>query len=239
MVGSGPVPRDLDVLLHEAGAHWRARQVFEAVPLAPRPVRPYARVTSGLLIPAVGLAAVVVVTGAVIALGPLQFSGAGADATSSLEPGTSHPVASEPVPRLSPVELEAARLRVVEAVNTDPSNFGVPYLDGGTLVVPYLNEEARASVEAQVTLGLAVRWEKVEYSRTELRRIASEISDLRLAGVSGVSSGTSRNRVIVYVVPWGSVDEVRRAVAAYGAAVTVEISSDFPIVQPALPTAAS
>lgn len=128
-------------------------------------------------------------------------------------------------------------MRVVEAMSADPSNFGVPYLDGGTLVVPYLNEEARAAVEAQVTPGLAVGWEKVQYSRSELRRIASEISDMRLVGVFGVSSGTSRNRVIVYVVPWGSVDEVRRAVAGYGPAVIVETSSDLPIVQPVLPTA--
>lgn len=237
MARSDPAPRDVDVMLHEAGAHWRARQVFAAVSPARRHLRPYARVTSGLLIPAVGLAAVVAVAGAVIALGPLRFSGAGADATSSLEPGTSHPTATEPIPRLSPVELEAARLRVVEAVNTNPSNYGVPYLDGGTLVIPYVTEEARAAVEAQVTPGLPVRWEKVEYSQSELQRIASEISDLRLDGVFGVSSGTSRNRVIVYVVPWGSVDEVRTAVAGYGAAVVVEISSDLPIVQPVLPTA--
>jgi hypothetical protein len=140
---------------------------------------------------------------------------------------------------MSPVDLEAARMRVVAAVNNDPANFGVPYLDGGSLVVPYVNEEARAAVEAQVTPDLAVRWERVEYSQTELRRIASEISDLDLAaeGIFGISVGTSRNRVIVYVLPWGSVDEVRRAVAGYGDAVIVEISSEFPIVEPAVPTA--
>lgn len=224
-------------MLHEAGANWRARQVFAVVPLGPGHVRPNARVTSGLLIPALGLGAVIAIAAAVIAFGPLQHSGVGADATTSLAPGTSQPMSSEPVPRLSPVELEAARIRLVEAMNADPSGFGVPYLDGGTLVVPYVTEEARAGVEAQVTPGLAVRWEKVEYSRSELRRIASEISDLRLEGVFGVSSGTSRNRVIVYVRPAGSVDAVRRAVARYGAAVVVEISRDYPMVQPVLPTA--
>lgn len=105
MVMPDPARREVDDLLDEAGAHWRARQDFGVVPLAPRTARPYGRVASGLLIPAVGLAAAVAVAGAVIAFGPLKFSGAGAEA-SSHEPGTSQPMASAGALPLSPLELE-------------------------------------------------------------------------------------------------------------------------------------
>lgn len=236
MLNTDPARRDVDDLLDEAGAQWRARQVFEPVTLVPR-VKGSGTVLTELL-GAVGLAAVVAVAGAAIAFAPLRLDGTGAEATPSNRPGASPPTMSAGLPTLSPVAEEAALLRVVEAVNTDSSNFGVPYLDDdGTLVVQYFSEDARAAVEAQVTPGLAVRWEKVDYSRSELQRIASEIVDLKLRGVFGVSSGTSRNRVIVYVAPGGPIDEVRRAVAAYGAAVIVEVSSDVPVVLPAFPTA--
>ena len=236
MPNTDPIRHDVDDLLNEAGARWRARQAFEPVTLAPRAKG--SRAVSTELLSAVGLAAVVAVAGAAIAFAPLRLDGTGADATPSSRPGASAPTMSADVPTLSPVAHEAALLRVVEAVNTDSSNFGVPYLDNdGTLVVQYFSEDARAAVEAQVTPGLTVRWEKVEYSRSELQRIANEIVELKLPGVFGVSSGTSRNRVIVYVAPNGPIDDVRRAVEDYGAAVIVEVSSDLPIVVPALPTA--
>jgi len=135
-------------------------------------------------------------------------------------------------------DLEAARLAVIQAVNLDPDNFGVPYLDtDGVLVVPYVGANpGRPAIEQLLVPGLAIRWEQVEYPRSELRRIATEISDLRLPGVFGVSSGTNRNRVIVYVVPWGSVQDVSQLLTArYGDAVQVEFSTDIPLVLPATP----
>ncbi|HUG30192.1 MAG TPA: hypothetical protein VMQ65_06760 [Candidatus Limnocylindria bacterium] len=139
-----------------------------------------------------------------------------------------------------PIDPEEPLLRVIVAVNSDPINFGGVYLErggarDGELVIQYVGSNAgRAAVEARITPGLAVRWEKVEYSRGELLRIAREISDLRLAGVFGVSSGTSRNRVIVMVGPSGSVAEVSQVLAPkYGDAVVVEFSADVPVVLPA------
>jgi hypothetical protein len=139
-----------------------------------------------------------------------------------------------------PTDPEEPLLRVIVAVNSDLINFGGVYLErggarSGELVIQYVGSNAgRAAVEARITPGLAVRWEKVEYSRGELQRIAREISDLRLAGVFGVSTGTSRNRVIVMVGPSGSVGEVSQVLAPkYGDAVVVEFSADVPVLLPA------
>lgn len=218
---------DVDELLDSAGAQWRARQVFGAVSVEPRAVRPSRPLSSGLLSPAVGLVAVVAIAGTIISFAPTRFNGAGVEPSA---PASSVPTATEGgTPTFA--DVEAALMPVVEAVNTDQENFGVPYLgEDGILVVQYVSEEARANVETLVPSGLLVRWEKVEYSRAELRRIAGEISDLRLDGVFGVSSGTKSNRVIVKVLPGASIEDVSEALSVYGAAVRVEYSSDIPII---------
>lgn len=134
-----------------------------------------------------------------------------------------------------PNDLEEARLWVIGAVNSDPVNFGGVYIDSdAVLVIQYVGANAgRAAVEQRLTPGVAVRWEKVEHNRSELTQIAGEIMDLHLAGVFAISSGTSRNLVIVTVGPSGSVSEVSRVLAAkYGDAVHVEFSADIPVVQP-------
>jgi hypothetical protein len=129
-------------------------------------------------------------------------------------------------------EREAAMLKVVEAVNLDPDHFGLPYIaEDNALVVQYVDEAARAALEERVTPGVTVRWERVTYTQSELKRIAMEISDLRLDGVFGISSGTSENRVIVMVGPGGSVEEVSAVLTPrYGGAVRVEFSTDIPYV---------
>jgi hypothetical protein len=129
-------------------------------------------------------------------------------------------------------EREAAMSAIVVAANSDPDNFGVPYIDEDhALVIQYVNEAARAALEQQVTGGLTVRWEPVTYSQSELKRIAMEILDLRLDGVFGISAGSKENRVIVMVGPGGSLDEVSELLTArYGDAVRVEFSSDIPTV---------
>lgn len=224
----------IEDLLGDAGARWRARQVFDAVDVPPRIVQRKAAAMH-ILSPALGLVAVVVALWAVVAVGQVRFPGAGSAASPSADPSamTSGPIV------LTEAEQEAARIKVVEAVNSDAANFGIPFLaDDGVLVLQYFDEEARAVIAAQVPQGLEVRWEKVEYSQSELWRIASEIGDLNLDGVFAISTGTSRNRVVVKVGPSGSVDEVRQTLAAYGAAVLVEGSSDLPIALPGQPTEA-
>jgi hypothetical protein len=129
-------------------------------------------------------------------------------------------------------EREAARSEVTEAMYANQDVFGIPYLaDDGALVVQYVDEAARAELEEQVDPAVTVRWERVTYSRSELRRIASEISDRRLDGVFSISSGTIENRVIVMVGPGGSVEAVSALLEAqYGDAVRVGFSADIPTV---------
>jgi hypothetical protein len=226
--------RDIDTVLHDAGTEWRTRQVFGPVRLTPTGGRQSSRLA--ILGPnLIGLVAVLAVGVGVAGLGVTQLGGIG-----SSKPGPSTAVATERLeptnapPSLDAEGVEAARIAVVEAINADRANFGVPYVDeDGVLVIPYVGENAgRAAVEEVLTPGLAVRWEKVEYSRSELGRIADEIKDMHLEGVFAISSGTSQNRVIVKVGPWGSADEVSRALAGYGAAVLVEVSSDVPVILP-------
>lgn len=236
MAESDRDPRDVDSLLHEAGSHWRTRQVFEAVQIVPHSPSRSRTPVSGILSPAIGLITTLAIGVAILALGAGRFGGVGDDLATS-GPVASVPVTTGPSSALSSAEEEAAWLLLVEMVNTDPSNFGLPYIDGaGAMVVQYVNEDARAAVEAQMNRGLLIRWQMVEYSQIELRRIRSEISALRLEGVFSVSSGTSRNRVIVKVGPSGSVDKVAAALGKYGAAVVVESSDDLPLVIPVMPT---
>lgn len=100
---------------------------------------------------------------------------------------------------------EAAQLPVIEAVNADEVNFGGVYVDkDGTLGIQYVGGNAgRAAVERTVTAGVAVRWEKVEHSRSELKQITAKIKALDLEEVVSISAGTSRNEVIVTVGPKG------------------------------------
>ena len=68
MAKSDPTGRDIDSLLHEAGARWRERQVFEAVPIAPPAM---VRSESGLqrlVSSALGLVAMLAVGAAVVPL---------------------------------------------------------------------------------------------------------------------------------------------------------------------------
>jgi hypothetical protein len=135
---------------------------------------------------------------------------------------------------MSTLGVDDARLRVVQAVNENSSQFGIAYVEeDGTLVVQFVDEGAKVLLMSNIPDGLAIRWERVTYSRDELRRIAAEISDLELNGVFAVSSGTKSNRVVVKVFPGGPVEEVRAAVATFGAAVYVEESTDVPAVLPA------
>ena len=129
-------------------------------------------------------------------------------------------------------EREAAKQTAIEGANLDPDHFGVPYIDTDhVVVIQYVDEAARAALEERLNFVLVVRWERVTYSQSELMRIAHEISDLRLEGVFGVSSGTQANRVIVKVGPGGSVEEISELLAArYGDAVRVEYSTDIPTV---------
>jgi hypothetical protein len=129
-------------------------------------------------------------------------------------------------------EIEAAMSGVTEAMYAKQDDFGIPYLaDDGALVVQYIDEAARAALEDVVDPAVTVRWELVTYSRTELRQIAEEISELHLDEVFGISAGTIENRVIVMVGPGGSVEEVSALLAPrYGDAVRVEFSSDIPYV---------
>jgi hypothetical protein len=129
-------------------------------------------------------------------------------------------------------EREAAMSEVTGAMYANQDDFGIPYLaDDGALVVQYVDEAARAALEEQVDPAVTVRWERVTYSRSELRRVAGEISDLRLEGVFGISAGTIENRVIVMVGPGGSLEEVAELLAArYGEIVRVEFSTDIPVV---------
>jgi hypothetical protein len=222
----------IDELLAEAGAHWRDRQVFETVELTPRRIH-HTNTAVGLFNAALGLVAVVAVLGAVVIAGPLRL--VGLPVLASPSSGSVTPTSAPQL--LAGPELEAAKLQVIAAVNSDLEHFGVPYVaDDGVLVLQYFDEDARAAVEAQMPAGLEVRWEKIDYSRSELRRIASEIAGLNLDGVFAISSGTVRNRVVVKVGPSGSVDVVRQALARYGAAVEVETSSDVPVVLPGTTT---
>jgi hypothetical protein len=222
--------RRIDERLFDAGARWRSQQVFEPISMTPRLLRGRA----GSFAPAVGFLSVAVALGVVFVTGlPRVPTGAAGRGSPTSPTATSHPVA------LSASELEAARLRLVEAVNTDPAHFGVPYLDDdGTLVVQYFDEATRAALEAEVTPGLAVRWELVTYSRAELLRIAGEILAMDLPGVVGISPGNGTvNRVIVTVGRLGSPSEVSQALAEYGSAVLVEEDLNPPmIVVPLYPT---
>lgn len=128
-------------------------------------------------------------------------------------------------------DADAARVPLAEAVNGDPDNFGVPYLDeDGAFVVQYVGENlGRPAVERQLSPDLQLRWEKVDYSRSELRRIGADVRDLNLDGVVAISMGSQRNRVIVKVGPSGSVEKVAEAVSAFGKAVQVESTTDMPL----------
>jgi hypothetical protein len=138
----------------------------------------------------------------------------------------------------APTDPEEPILRVVRAVNSDPINFGGVYLErggarDGELVIQYVGSNAgRAAAEARITPGLAVRWEKVERSRSELDRIQDQIRERHLDGVAWIAIDTIRNQVKVGVVP-SYVDAVSLLVAgAYGDAATV-VASDYVVAQPA------
>ncbi len=138
----------------------------------------------------------------------------------------------------APINPDEPLLRVVRAVNSDPMNFGGVYLErggarDGELVIQYVGSNpGRAAIEARITPGLAVRWEKVERSRSELDRIQDQIRERHLDGVAWIAIDTIRNQVKVGVVP-SSVDAVSLLVAgAYGDAATV-VASDYVVAQPA------
>jgi hypothetical protein len=102
---------------------------------------------------------------------------------------------------MNPIDLEQAQLGVVEAVNTDPVNFGGVYLDAdGTLVILYVGTNAgRACVEAVLDPGLAVRWQQVERSQADLMRILRKIGNRNIEGVVAISIDTMNNQVDVLV----------------------------------------
>lgn len=245
-MSTGREGRDFDALLREAGARWRSQQVFGEVSASPDRIENAHRKGGSVGDPALGAVGLLLTAAVVLAvldvplglrLGAEGGDNIGAVATPGGDP--SLPVTTTAA-SLGPADLEAAQLAVIEAVNADPVNFGVPSIDNdGVLVIPYVGANAgRAAVEETISPGVAVRWEKVEHTRSELQRIAGEITDLNLNGVFAISSGTSRNLVIVYVGPGGSVSEVSQILAEYGDAVRVEFSSDIPVVLPAQPTAA-
>ena len=241
MSNSQDTSRDIDTVLVEAGATWRARQDFREVGVSidslgsrPRRMGSVGQIAGGFF----GLVATGALALAILVAGPIaQRLGPGGDAAETLASSgntTSTPVATAAT-NLSPAELAAAQLAVIEAVNADPANFAGVYIEkDGSLVIQYVGADAgRAKVEPTVISGLNVRWEKVDYSRTELSQIAQEIRTLNLKDVYSVSAGTSRNLVIVGVGPNGSLSEVSQLLAKYGDAVRIESSSEIPIVEPA------
>lgn len=182
-----------------------------------------------------GLAALGTVATVVFVVAPIRLGGGQPVPTGGglLSPVSTVRAASDDV------DPATAQLAVIEAVNADPVNFGGVYIaKDGVLVIQYVGTNAgRAAIEQVLTPAVSHRWERVDYSRSDLTRIATEVRGLNLEDVFAVSAGTSSNQVIVYVASEGSVSEVSRTLASYGGAVRVEFSSDIPVVGPAFPSA--
>jgi len=221
--------QDVDALLHDAGARWRSEQVFESVPVGPRVSR-----RTGMVAPmavAVGIVAIgAAATATTIVLRPRTDVGGQASA----------PAASSAGPSLGAAALEAAQIAVIEAVNADPTNFGGTYIDSdGTLVIQYFGANVgRPTVEKAITPGLVVRWEPVKRTGEELTRIHDAIVAAWPAGVFSVGIDTSRNQVVVTLMPGRPVGDVSDIVAAYGDAVRVETLAEIPVTVPGQVTTA-
>ena len=120
-------------------------------------------------------------------------------------------VATSTATATAPVDVEGARLAVVEAVDTDTMNFGGIYLDAGnTLVIEYVGANAgRAAVDSILDPRISVRWQQVDRSRAELDEIAASIKDSHLDGVVMIGIDTIHNQVEVTVSPSDKVGRFR------------------------------
>jgi hypothetical protein len=212
--------RDIDTLLHEAGAQWRTQQVFGDVRVSRPAVR--GRAFGRLVIGTLGIVVVGAVALGLATFAPRALENAGA--TGSPTP-TDTPVATTaPVASLSPAALEAAQLPVIEAVNADRVNFGGVFIDNdGTLVIQYYGANAgAAAVEPLIVPGLPVRWEQVTRTREELDRIHAEIVASWPNGVGGIGLDTIKNQVVVTVFDAAILSEITHELARYGDAVRIE-----------------
>lgn len=235
---------EIHELLEEAGAQWRARQIFGPVAVARgaidaprRDGRSFAALVGGVT----GAAAVAAIALAVFAVGlrPERPSGVGFDQqqgsltpqATSLMQATLPPVTATPsnVSATPATDPEVARLRVIEAVNGDPVNFGGVYLDeAGDLVIQYVGANAgRATVEEVLRPGMSVRWDKVDRSHADLMRLLRQVRERNLDGVSAISIDTLKNQVKVRVDP-GQADAISPILEReYGDAVAVESAPPF------------
>ena len=137
-------------------------------------------------------------------------------------------VATSTATATAPVDVEGARLAVVEAVNTDTMNFGGIYLDAGnTLVIEYVGANAgRAAVDSILDPRISVRWQQVDRSRAELDEIAASIKDSHLDGVVMIGIDTIHNQVEVTVSPSDKVGDLLGLLSSeYGAGVNVVAGS--------------
>ena len=101
-------------------------------------------------IAAAGAVAIAATVLAVFGLGPRFGELAGAGSHQATNAATQLPIEiNSTATATAPVDVEGARLAVVEAVNTDTMNFGGIYLDAGnTLVIEYVGANAgRAAVD--------------------------------------------------------------------------------------------
>lgn len=234
---------DIHELLAEAGAQWRARQVFGPVAVPSGAINARRRVSrsiSALAGRLIGAAAVAAIALAVVAVAPRpeRPSGVGFDQpASSLTPPATSALATRLSASSTPgnysvtpaTDPEAASLRIIEAVNGDPVNFGGVYIDeAGGLVIQYVGANAgRAAVEEVLGPDVSVRWEKVDRSQAELMRILRQIRDRNLDGVSAISIDTLNNQVEVRVDP-GQADALSPILESeYGDAVAVESAPPF------------
>jgi len=131
--------------------------------------------------------------------------------------------------RVSPGD--AVLTPAVVAVNTDEANFGGVYVDsGGALVVQYVGTNSgRPAVERVLDPSVCVRWERVERSAADLKRIIAAIMARNLNGVAAAGIDTLANRVEVVVWPPDEVDQVALLLGSeYGTAVSVVASSAAP-----------
>ena len=240
--------REIDALLDEAGARWRSRQVFRPVELSPESLAPHARGRSALAMIASGIGTLAVgaaVVG-VLALALQVQRTPGGSQTSSMTPASQPaaaaiPTSSSESPQASnsatpPTDVEASRLAAIEAVNSDTLNFGGVYLDDDdVLVIQYVGPNAgRDAVEARLSPGVAVRWEKVERSRAELMRTVREIRDRGLPVV--MIAIDTINNVVEVTVDFLEYDHVSDVLTnEYGDSVAVKSGPPI-VVQPAYPS---
>jgi hypothetical protein len=249
MNGDEMPQRDIEALLDEAGARWRSRQVFQPVVLSPESIAHHERrrSTIAMIASGIGTLAVGAALVAVLALALQVQRTPGGGQTGSTAPATPPAAAAMPSssgesPRAPdsatpPIDVEASRLAAIEAVNSDTLNFGGVYIDDDdVLVIQYVGANAGGeAVEARLSPGVAVRWEKVERSRSELMRTLREIRDRALPGVVMIAIDTINN-VVEVTVDFIEYDDVSDVLTKeYGDSVAVTSGPPI-VVQPAYPS---